>query len=356
MGGNAIKNVQRLNKDAYEKISNEVPLLLLDALGERVIKIIKAYSKKENFGDMDLVVESDNLPNNYIEKLIYRFNLSDGDYVKNGNIFSFRYRGYDTNEKSIEFQIDLIMTKSDKLEIAYNYFNYNDLSNLLGRMTKKLGFKLGHDGLSYIERVNDHIVTNECFSNNYYLALEYLHLDVEQYKKGFETLEDIFKFVASSPFFNPDIYLLHNRNYISRTRDKKRKTYRAFLEYCEKYNDELNHFPYDNVDDYDGYGSSNNIRIEFTQKILEDHPILHYNVLNNRAEFILNSEFKKYFNGNIVGEHFNISGKMLGNVMKCIKNSSINTTEKKIETIKNKEYKFIYDIELNIIERIYDEN
>jgi hypothetical protein len=54
------------------------------------------------------------------------------------------------------------------------------------------------------------------------------------WQQGFDTLEDIFRFVASSKYFDPDIYLLHNRNAVSRIRDAKRKTYTAFLTWCEE--------------------------------------------------------------------------------------------------------------------------
>src|SRR3546814_18901157 len=51
--------------------------------------------------------------------------------------------------------------------------------------------------------------------------------------QGFETPEDIYSFVASSPFFSSDIFLLENRNAKARMRDKKRKMYMEFLLWCE---------------------------------------------------------------------------------------------------------------------------
>src|SRR3546814_18504796 len=52
--------------------------------------------------------------------------------------------------------------------------------------------------------------------------------------QGFETPEDIYSFVASSPFFSSDIFLLENRNAKARMRDKKRKMYMEFLLWCER--------------------------------------------------------------------------------------------------------------------------
>lgn len=339
MGGNAIKDVQRLSKQDYEDLVVEIMPRLLKSLGNRTVKVIKAYNEKDSFGDIDVLVESNNLDHDWVEKVKEEFELKEGDFVKNGKVFSFRHLQYN-------FQVDLIMVQTEKLEIAYNYFNYNDLSNLLGRMTKKLGFKLGHDGLFYIERDGDHIITNECFSLDYYDALRYLEVDVERYKRGFDTLEEIFEFVASSPYFNPDIYLLHNRNHISRVRDKKRKTYSAFLTWCEENGARLTRYHYERVDDYDGYGSLNNTRLEFTQRLLDEYPLLQYTVLQNRARYVLDKAFKEHFNGNTVKAFFKerfgveLEGKELGAVMAELKNSGYNTTEVKVKTLKNKKYDF----------------
>lgn len=338
MGGNAIKNVDRMDTEQFQFTQSLVISTLLNKT-HALCKTIPFYHNKDSFGDIDIVV-SNNDTENVIEVIKDDFELGDGDYVKNGNVFSFRAKVL----QGLSFQVDLIFTPMEQLEIAQKYFAYNDLSNLLGRMTKKLGFKLGHNGLFYVERNGDHIITDECFSYNYYDALIYLELDVERYKQGFDTLEEVFEYVASSPYFNPDIYLLHNRNHISRTRDKKRKTYREFLEWCEKNKDSLTHYPYDRVDDYDGYGSTNNTRIEFTKQLLEEFPALHYKVLRNRANYTLNQAFKQYFNGRIVADYYNntlnipLEGKELGRIMSEFK--YLNTNEVKLETIENKEYDF----------------
>jgi len=331
MGGNAIKHVARLNKEDYENAVEYLIPNLMNILGKRTIKVVKAYNNKDSFGDIDILVESDNLCQKWMSTLKFWYELNDGDFKKNGNVFSFRY-------KKFNVQVDLILTPKDKLDIAWHYFNYNDLSNLLGRMTKKLGFKLGHNGLFYIERVGDHIISDICFSTDYFKALEYLELDIERYNKGFDELEDMFEFVASSPYFNPDIYLLHNRNHISRTHDKKRKTYNLFLQWCKENNEKLTHFQYNNENDFNGYGSTNNTRIEFTKKLLDDNRLVHYEVLNNRANYILKREFKKYFNGNTVAEYYGLEGKEIGKAMSLLKYR--NTEDVMVDTISARTYKF----------------
>jgi hypothetical protein len=70
-------------------------------------------------------------------------------------------------------------------------------------------------------------------TREYEAALFFLGYDPERFREGFENLEDIFKFVAGSRYFNRDIFLLENRNAQSRIRDRKRPTYTKFLTWCE---------------------------------------------------------------------------------------------------------------------------
>lgn len=348
MGGNALKNTNTVRVDTptlnlaiselQQYFETHYPMLQVEP--------VKSYRSKPSHGDLDLVYsvkpEYANETNvhftHFVDSHIKSLQEQNLEYKNNGPVLSFPYDlGHNTY-----LQIDLIRTQPETFELAQCYFNYNDLSNLLGRMTKKLGFKLGHNGLFYIERMDDHIISDICFSTNYYDALRYLELDVTKYKQGFDTLEEIFDYVASSPYFNPEIFLLHNRNHISRTRDKKRKTYQAFLEYCERNKDNLTHYLYDKVNDYNGYGSTNNTRIKFTQKLLEDNPLLHYQVLTNRANYVLDKEFKKYFNRHIVKakveETFKqeITNKQLSKIMPLLKHGL--NTQRKLQTVQNQKF------------------
>jgi len=353
MGGNALKNTNtvRVTTETLNRVVERLTEYFEVNYPMLQVEPVKSYGSKETHGDLDLLYSVKPEFSTVTTVTTVHFTHFVDDYIKmlteknleyKGNVLSFPY---DLGDGTY-LQVDLIRTRPEIFEMSQCYFNYNDLSNLLGRMTKKLGFKLGHDGLSYIERDGDYIITDEVFSVNYYDALEFLELDVEKYKSGFNTLEELFEYVASSPYFNPDIYLLHNRNHVSRVRDKKRKTYNLFLKWCEENNDNLNHYPYNNTNDYDGYGSANNIQETFIKKLFEKYPLLAYKNLQNRAKYILDKNFKNYFNGVVVKDFIEketgkvIEGKELGYYMKRIKFSNVNTTDKKIETIKNKKYTF----------------
>lgn len=323
MGGNAIKDAQRLDAELYFKVQSDVMNYLLKLFPNSTVLPIAAYKQKESFGDLDLLISSDNLPETWKKDVLKTFDAEDKeDHYDNKSVLSFRYSN---EELGVErFQVDIIKEKAETLTMAWHYFSYNDLSNLLGRISKKVGFKLAHDGLYYIERDGDDIYFDERFSMDYGVALDLLGIDLATYV-NFETLEDIFKFVASSPYFNPDIYLLHNRNYTSRVRDRKRSTYNAFLKWCEEHNENLTHFPYESTDDYGGYGCTNNRIGVAVDEIMERYPKFHERVLEARERHYLDKSFEECFNANFVmnmaEELFasELKGKELGQIMSKIK-------------------------------------
>lgn len=311
MGGNAFKVTRRYDSIEYFNLEREVLTKINDKFGYEYIRAraLQAYKTKESFGDMDIVICSDWLPGNWKEIFIELFDVEKDQWYLNGDVFSFVYK---------DFQIDIIKTPFMYYWSTLEYFAYNDLGNLLGRMTHKMGLKLGHKGLSLIVRdeENNHILEEIELENSIYPALEILGLDDDKYSNGFDTLEDIFKFVASSPYFNPEIYLLENRSHASKVRDRKRKTYSAFLEWCEANKDSLNKFDWGNISEKGGY----NIREPwYTDIICKEWPYLKEHVDQVIADHNLHLEYKKCINGEMAMEITGLQGKELGEFMKYAK-------------------------------------
>ncbi len=123
MGGNAMKHVGVTRKPAaeYFDITKEVVDKLNELFPQRYIFPIAAYSKKESFGDSDILMVSDNLPENWLDQVKNAF--TPQDIQTNGGVTSFDFRG---------MQIDLILTPSDEFDFAQTYFAFNDLGNLMG--------------------------------------------------------------------------------------------------------------------------------------------------------------------------------------------------------------------------------
>jgi hypothetical protein len=222
MGGNAIVNhpVRRYSAKEYFVLENKILTKLRNDFPGRKIEALKAYRAKADFGDMDILFESDGLALGNEFKRYLMDNLKSKEVALNGPTISFEHQ---------EFQIDLIFTKSNQFSTSAAYYGWNDLGNFCGCLAKTMGLKLGHDGLSYAFSEGDQRLDLSVIATDWKIILPAIGLDYEEWEKGFDMVEDIFKFVVNSRFFNRDIYLLENRNHRSRVRDAKRQNYTKFL-------------------------------------------------------------------------------------------------------------------------------
>lgn len=219
MGGNAFDNLRRLIAAEYAPYEAEV----LDQLSRVYQRFapIRYYHHKPDFGDMDVVVADKALGRTDFAAFLSA--LGADDVVYNKDIYSFRYK---------DFQVDLIHVAPEHFDTALFYFAYNDLNNLIGRVAHKFGVKFGWDGLTYqIRTESGHRAQKIVLSTDPAAIYAFLGYDYARWQQGFDRLEDIFAFVASSPYFNPELYAFENLNHINRTRNRKRQTYTRFLDW-----------------------------------------------------------------------------------------------------------------------------
>lgn len=316
MGGSALKNTvtRRYEAAEYYALEKRVTDILRSMFPNTRLEGIKAYRSKESFGDMDIVIESDNLPSawpDWQEQIIDMFSLRPEEWFKNGNCFSFAYR---------QLQVDLIVTPSSEYETSLNYFAYNDLGNLAGRLAHQMGLKLGHDGMSYNWRIETYQFKNVILLTDWNKILPVLGLDPERYNQGFDTLEDIFKYVVSSPYFNKDIFLLRNRNHTSRVRDAKRKTYMEFLKWIETYEETLEQKFHAEWSSYHRSSLGNkDCWLGYLFKQIHGFEETYNQV---QAEWEEAVEFKKRYNGDLVKQYTGLSGKELGEFMRWMKDTN----------------------------------
>ena len=251
MGGNATKQfgTQRIDKVQYEQAVEQwllayESLFIYNAFAavtsqlQPKIKVIPSYRNKSEFGDIDFIVND--LPSD--KSLMRSHQIEILGYVRNGATISLAVKFHRIWEAPT-IQIDLIYQSNEDFDFAYNYFSYNDLGNLIGRIAAAVGLKFGHDGLylkGYFDAngkpadKHEALIKREVKLNySFDEAIQMLGLDPARFHQGFNELEDIFEFVMSSPFFHKDWFLFENRTSDQRARDKKRKNYVAALEYFE---------------------------------------------------------------------------------------------------------------------------
>lgn len=301
MGGNALKHCTgRFSRQTYDLAVN----LVLRELGFLFPGIrmedIQFFRNKQEFGDIDILIQSEGLPVDWLDQIIKT--LNPVDHHKNGNVFSFEFEG---------IQVDLIRTKKIDFDIAATYFANNDAGNLIGRIAHKFGLKYGHSGLWYPFRDGDHLVDTIFITRDPEKIFSLLGYDYSRWMEGFDDLDEIFEFTASSPFYNPEIYLLENRNNIARVRDRKRKSYTAFLQWCKvRHKADSEYYQFSpGKDSYLPYIWDN--FPEFLEKWKETD-----------TENEIRKAVKEKFNGDIVMGITGRSGKDLGALMQAFRKSS----------------------------------
>jgi len=309
MGGNALKNCEtrRVSAEEYEVISKEV-VDLLNKLNdpEASITPIISYSSKPDFGDIDVLFEIRHgfSYTDLASEISKAFNSKE--IVPNGNCISAEYKG---------FHVDVIKTPTPEFHTSVVYFAYNDLGNLMGRIAHKMGFKYGHRGLVYQFRTTeDHVFEEVIVSTNMSDIFKFMGYDFPQWERGFNTVEEIFIFASSSPYFNKQIFLLKNRGHISRIRDKKRKNYGLFLKWVEDRGG-LPEYPWPSMDERGGRRASE----EFLQKAFNSFPSfsVKYGDVVKRVEAY--NKYKSLFSGDHVRTLTRLEGVELGDFIKYLK-------------------------------------
>ena len=316
MGGNAFKGkTVRLPAKEFYEVQVEVLTRLRDIVGQQYVLAPPSYWSKESFGDLDLVVNSFRLPHNYREILTKEFDLAPGELIASGACTSFVFKS-----KYGGFQVDLIKAHEEYFLSSYDYFSYNDIWNLIGRLSHKLGVKTGHNGLSLVVRPSDpfhqnHVIGEVILSRDILKILPILGLDVKKYREGFQTPEEMFEYVSGSKFFNPENFLLDNRSSESRRRDRTRKTYNAFLQWIQNSGKEFNHFQFERNDSKGGYS----IREPYyTELVLPNFPHVDPIVNSIIRDYEILREFKTKVNGEVITHLTGLTGKDLGDFKKFI--------------------------------------
>lgn len=306
MGGNVFKHthkVLRLSANSYFETVRYVKTFL-DGVGRDFnleYHDVQAMYEKQDFGDMDLVVNTNDPV--IIQHFVDYLTANNYPVKRNGDVVSFLFHN---------FQIDLLFIPLESFDYACNYFAWNDLGNIVGRLSKKLGFKHGHSGLWYIQRDYDVIVKEYLLSSDYLTILGILGLDIDHFKRGFNNSLEMFEWAGKSPYFDPEIFKFENLNHINRVRDRKRKVYNELVYWSTEV-----WKPDPNVQYLSPPAKED--RREF---VLNLYPEIRQPILELELELSLKRAAAQRFNGKVVMDLIpELSGKALGAFLTHFKES-----------------------------------
>jgi len=311
MGGNAFPNLKlvRLSAKDYIDFENEITSSLRTEFLDIRFYTIPSYREKESFGDCDLLY----VPSNDKE-VISKFGQCLGAVatVRNGPTTSYAIPWHGQL-----FQLDMIRESKETVDFARSYFSFNDLGNLIGRIFHRAGFKFGHKGLQFIAREEgneSHVLREITLTTSFRSALEFLGYDYDRWVRGFETLEDIFKFAVSIPLASRTTFRLEETNHAARIRDRKRKTYQLFLLWVQD--------PKNKVQEHEST-SKEELRAWALGKAFEVYPEFkdQFSYWQQVAKKL--KEAKLRFNGKLVSEWTGLTGKDLGVFMANFKHQKM---------------------------------
>lgn len=311
MGGKALScnTPVRLPKAQADELGAQCVAKLEALYPGRRAAYMSSYREKPDAGDADILVEADERYDPFVAAEA----LGAVEIVRNGPVTSIGVlvRPEVPYRENNVFQVDLIKSAPVEFDYASNYFQWSDLGNFVGRIAHASFCAHKHNGLWFYFRdpdAPDYLFREIVLTRDYREALAYLGFDVERYNQGFDTLEDIYAFTASSTYFNPDIYLLENRNAISRVRDKKRPAYTGFLRWCEEQpNLPAFQFPAD--------------KSAWLPRLMEHFPWFKQDYEEALADLNELKAAKAKFNGAWVSQITGLQGKELGALMKRFRES-----------------------------------
>lgn len=312
MGGNALApfGARRVDAETAKEVAQKTHAAM-SAIAEKHglildMNLIQAYRTKPDFGDLDFVVDSRFMQGITRDKLLEELKAyfdSEIPFHNGGSVLSV---GIPLEDGGC-LQVDLIWTSTINIVPSLAYFAWNDLGNLMGRIAHKFGFKYGHDGLWIILRDGTYQFDEILITRDTAEALTFLGYDAARWLEGFDTREDIYRFTASTRFFNKAIYELDNRNHTARVREKKRPVYMEFLEWVKNPPFELAEyqFPAD--------------KSENLPRLFEAFP--HVKSMYEKAWAKLEEQkyFKTRFNASLVSAHTGRKDTALGEFMKFFK-------------------------------------
>ena len=307
MGGKLIQSVWDLPE---KRLSNEEYLIFKDQVltdmkeifpSSWKLGVAPAIRQKESHGDLDIIVGMDSSLD--VQRVLEEY-LQMTVHV-NSNVISFPIAG---------FQVDLTFVPMKDYQSSIDYTSWGDTMNFCGRVAHKKGLSLGHTGLGFWIRQslfeirlnfldNDNIMEKVILTKDFSIILPLLGFDYDVWKHGFDTKEEVYHWVASSKFFDPEIFSFENLNHINRVRNKKRAMYAGFVEWLDKNSWKYNKHIFQRREYYIYDWSCR-------------FPILKEAIKKNKVRYLRDKSFKEKVNGYRVMEILGISdGKEVGRVM-----------------------------------------
>lgn len=300
MGGKCLKETftERKTTEQFRDIESRL-IPILEEIFDTELYVLQFYRSKPDHGDMDVLLKVDNKFYNkkiVISDEIEKY-LHPNQIVVNDGTTTFDFD---------EFQIDLIPVAESVWDSTKFWMDFDPVSNLVGKLCHKFGLKYSPSGTFYPFRgCSGRVIKDIIITKDFRKMMEFLGLDPERKYQGFDTLEEIYDWVISSKYFNPELFLLENLVQDDRKRNKKRPTFSKFLDYIK-----------DMTYVSEGFNFEKN-KTKYLDLIDQSFPEVHFldQITELKKKDEENQKVKEKFNGRFVMEWTGLKNKELGNTM-----------------------------------------
>lgn len=240
MGGNNLPNVITSRKSTSDYI--HIKSTLLKILQNNNIDCICPYEipNKTDYGDLDIICVYPNFDIlDFIKNTFQSIDIVPS--YKDSKIInvSFNVTHIKDMENHNDFQIDLIFCDRHNMEMYMFYYSYGDVGGIIGRIVSSYGLKFGEKGLfmnyNSITNMPDTII----LSSEPEKICNFIGANYDEWLNGFDTVEDIYKWLCNIKLFYKDIFKVMNKDH--RDRVQKRPMYSNFLRYIDIDVDSIQH-------------------------------------------------------------------------------------------------------------------
>ena len=297
MGGNLLQSMwnlppQRISTDDYYVIVEDI-VSKLNLYGTSTH--VKFFLSKEDHGDIDIIFATDDGNCHKHEFFFDLFHVEQ--HHKNGNIYSFPY-----HYNGVSVQVDIIIVSEKNYKVSQAYFAY-EAGMAMGVVANKMRLKYGWKGLEI--KVPLKFMCDSLPNDQYYEVLfekdpktifEILGFDYNRFEQGFKTQVELFEWIYNSKYCNNTFYDYVELNHRNRIRNKKRHTYGALLEFIESKPPKCVEID----------------KMSIFNDILVKYPTVRFKIAEKSLEVELNNRIKQKFNGALVMELTDKTGKDVG--------------------------------------------
>lgn len=208
-------------------------------------------------------------------------------------------------------QLDLMSIDDGLLEFTTRHLSWGDAGAMAAAVAQQMGIKMGMTGVALAVRIR--AATHRLpLDLDYDQTLELIGLDADRHRRGFDTVDEVYAWLAEGRYFNPRLWSAEFMTNKRRHRAMKRDSFVGLQEWIGRERPESR---------YD-WGESRGARTaEWTEQLLDAHPEARAEMDRLTSASTAPQGLRAFFNGDVVRRHVDLDDEALQHVMNNLRKS-----------------------------------